>query len=237
VPASRRKKKPKNSEITEEQRVKLLREIQKEAEFVGARRAELKSYGMIYQASYKESAARRERLPIDTFYSMPFDRWMVHNTFHAKAFADTATLVEATWRKMNVAYCDVPMFRFMMGYDCGGLLSEDELLDLPWPDDVPVLVESDVDGYCEELGGKQHLWTWLEVAFGIETEEQQLLYNQFVHLLLEVFREFCHDDDKETICLSAVPTTPGCRGTVDSYAQDTVAEWWNVALRRLGYDV
>jgi hypothetical protein len=113
-----------------------------------------------------------------------------------------------------------------------------QLLALDWPDDVPVLVGEDVDGYTESLGRNRHnIWEWMKIAWGSDTPEQRQCFDQFAYVLYEVMGEHCDPRDRGTCSFANVPTTPNHQVTKAPYSPDEVAEWWNEALRRVGYEI
>ena len=112
-------------------------------------------------------------------------------------------------------------------------MTPDQLEDLPWPDDVPVLEADDFDGYTQSLGrGRKHIREW-----ALQTFEDRRCFEQFLYLLFDVIQDHCDPRDAGQVTLSQVPATPDYTYTCVPYSTREVAAWWNEALRRAGYDI
>lgn len=118
------------------------------------------------------------------------------------------------------------------------ITSKRKLLALDWPDEVPVLIGEDIDGYMESLGrGRKSVRDWLEQTFDRHVENGKLIQDQFAYVLMDVMLKHCDRRDRQIICFGSVPSTTNYQPTAAPYSPDEVAEWWNEALQEVGYDV
>ena len=120
------------------------------------------------------------------------------------------------------------------------ITNKKKLWNLPWPDDVPVLGAPDIDSYFGTLGrNRKHLHEWVKSVFVDEENywETSKLRDQFLYVLQDVMMSHCDPRDRHMITLADVPTTKGYQTTKAPYSPAEVAEWWNEALRKVGYDV
>ena len=110
-----------------------------------------------------------------------------------------------------------------------------QLLALPWPDDVPVLGAEDLCPHSEPRPGRKTLWDWIKCAFE-SSEQSEELRDQFSHVLYTVMQERLDRTDKGRVVFSDVPSpSEPNRHRKIPYPAAEVAGWWQEALRRVGY--
>lgn len=113
---------------------------------------------------------------------------------------------------------------------------KERLLALPWPDDVPVLVEDDLCPHTEPKPHRKPVWDWIKAAFPEDLEQYEELRDQFAHVFQWVMKKSVDQADKAIICPSDVPS-PQQRITKAPYSAAEVAAWWKEALEVVGYDL
>src|SRR5262245_43353783 len=120
--------------------------------------------------------------------------------------------------------------------------------DLPWPDEVPVLVAADVATEDTPVRSDKHpLWIWLRLAFPLPTEEELAAYDAERQACEEAGNEPRPDprlmtwakDVAHHYLLKVLDERAGHWGSLFTHSEQMtpaeLADAWNECLGRLGY--
>lgn len=181
-------------------------------------------------------AAVAARLPPAIYVGLDRGEWFDKGgKVFLRRHAEAHQHVVANGYKFKQPYLEFPLYQVIMGLRMRPRLPLKALLDLPWPDEVPVLRPDDLCPYLERAPGKKPYWDWVKDAFD-PGQHDGVLYEQFCLVLFDVINEHVDRQDRGRVSLADVPS-PKVYTTRAPYSADEAAAWWREALNRVGYDV